>query len=86
MESIALAKERGVYDRKRKLSDVQIVMAQQKIAEGSSKASVARELGCSRTTLHATLEERGKYAESPIHSPAQGNKRPSSRSSARVSP
>lgn len=67
MEGIALAKKRGVYERRRKISDEQIVMAQKKVADGVPKAVVARELGVSRTTLYAALEGMGRYAESSVH-------------------
>lgn len=65
MEGIALAKKRGVYDRKRKLTDKQIERARRQIAAGASKASVARDLGCSRTTLYAALGGTGKYVKVP---------------------
>ena len=68
-EGIALAKERGVCERRRKLSDEQIVMARRKIADGASKVSVARELAVSRTTLYAALEGTGKCSQTPVHEP-----------------
>ncbi|CEG86631.1 recombinase family protein [Propionibacterium freudenreichii] len=61
-EGIALAKARGVYDRAPKLSADQIEQARRRIAEGVTKARVARDLGVSRQTLYAALAEQGRYS------------------------
>ena len=55
-EGIALAKQRGVYrGRKRALSDTDVVELKKRIANGDTKAQVARDLGVSRETLYQYL-------------------------------
>ena len=60
-EGIALAKQRGVYDKAPKLSPQQVQEARQKVTAGVPKARIARELGCSRQTLYTALKGQGKY-------------------------
>lgn len=62
-EGIALAKQRGVYDKAPKLSQEQVTQARQQVAVGVPKAHIARELGCSRQTLYTALKGKGKYKE-----------------------
>ena len=62
-EGIALAKQRGVYDKAPKLSQEQVTQARQQVAVGVPKAHIARELGCSRQTLYTALKGEGKYQE-----------------------
>lgn len=64
-EGIALAKEKGVYDRGPKLDAEQVLAARQRVSEGAPKAKVARDLGISRQTLYAALSGSGKYAGLP---------------------
>jgi len=61
-EGIALARQRGVYERVPKLTPMQIEQARERIAEGVTKTRVARDLGVSRATLYAALGGRGVYA------------------------
>jgi len=61
-EGIALAKDRGVYDRAPKLTVEQIAAARERIAGGVPKAVVARDLDVSRATLYAALAGSGRYA------------------------
>jgi DNA invertase Pin-like site-specific DNA recombinase len=60
-EGISLAKKRGAYrGRKRKaLSQEQLVTIRERLSSGTSKASIARELGLSRETLYRRLAEAG---------------------------
>ena len=60
-EGIALAKQRGVYDKAPKLSPQQVQEAREKVTAGVPKARIARELGCSRQTLYTALKGQGKY-------------------------
>ena len=62
-EGIALAKQRGVYDKAPKLNPEQVTQARQQAALGVPKALIARELGCSRQTLYTALKGEGKYKE-----------------------
>ena len=56
-EGIALAKQRGVYrGRKKALSQAAVAQLRSRIAEGISKAKVAREFGISRQTLYQYLQ------------------------------
>src|SRR3982750_106788 len=56
-EGIALAKRRGAYrGRKKALSQATITQLRGRIAEGISKAKVAREFGISRQTLYQYLQ------------------------------
>jgi DNA invertase Pin-like site-specific DNA recombinase len=67
-EGIALAKQRGAYRGRRKaLSPTAVAQLRGRIAEGVSKAKVARELGISRQTLYQYLQG-GEGASSP-HQP-----------------
>ncbi|WP_256842258.1 recombinase family protein [Ornithinimicrobium cryptoxanthini] len=55
-EGISAAKARGVYKgRARKLTPAQVDEARQRVTMGVPKAVIARELGCSRQTLHTAL-------------------------------
>ncbi|WP_263385907.1 recombinase family protein [Granulicella arctica] len=52
-EGIALAKKRGAYvGRKRALTPVQAVALLKRVADGESKAALARELGLTRDTVY----------------------------------
>jgi DNA invertase Pin-like site-specific DNA recombinase len=56
-EGIALAKQRGAYrGRKKALSQTTVSQLRSRIAEGISKAKVAREFGISRQTLYPYLQ------------------------------
>jgi DNA invertase Pin-like site-specific DNA recombinase len=56
-EGIALAKQRGAYrGRKKALSPPAVAQLRSRIAEGISKAKVAREFGISRQTLYQYLQ------------------------------
>jgi DNA invertase Pin-like site-specific DNA recombinase len=56
-EGIALAKRRGAYrGRKKALSQTAVAQLRGRIAEGISKAKVAREFGISRQTLYQYLQ------------------------------
>jgi DNA invertase Pin-like site-specific DNA recombinase len=58
LEGIAIAKREKRYKgRKPSLTDVQVADAKAKIADGTPKAQVARELGVSRETLYHYLRE-----------------------------
>jgi DNA invertase Pin-like site-specific DNA recombinase len=64
-EGIALAKRRGAYrGRKKALSQAAVAQLRGGIAEGVSKARVAREFGVSRRTLYQYLQG-GEGAFSP---------------------
>ena len=55
-EGIALAKQRGAYrGRKKALSQTAVATLRGRVAEGISKAQVAREVGISRQTLYQYL-------------------------------
>src|SRR5829696_5483456 len=57
-EGIALAKKRGAYRRRKKaLSPQEVAELRQRVADGISKAQVAREAGISRQTLYQYLQE-----------------------------
>ncbi|MDF7666126.1 recombinase family protein [Bifidobacterium sp. ESL0745] len=64
-EGIALAKQRGVYRRKRthKLDAERIGQARTWIAASIPKAEAARRLGVSRPTLYEALKQREKNTE-----------------------
>lgn len=62
-EGIALAKQRGVYDKAPKLSPQQVREAKQQVALGVPKTRISRALGCSRQTLYTALKGEGKYAD-----------------------
>ena len=58
LEGIALAKKRGAFKgRKKSLSQAEVAELRQRIADGMSKAQVAREFGISRETLYKYLKE-----------------------------
>ena len=64
-EGITLAKQRGAYrGRKKALSPTAITQLRSRIAEGVSKAKVAREFGISRQTLYQ-YPQGGDGAPSP---------------------
>ena len=59
-EGIALAKKRGAYKgRKKVLSANQVLILQQKVAEGENKSQLARDVGISRETLYQYLKRNG---------------------------
>ncbi|WP_062946895.1 recombinase family protein [Brachybacterium sp. sponge] len=62
-EGIALAKQRGVYERSPALTTEQIATARERIATGVPKAVVARDLGVSRQTLYTALKGAGAYRD-----------------------
>lgn len=55
-EGIALAKAEGRFAKVKKLSREQIEEALQRVADGDTKAEIARDLGVSRQTLYAALK------------------------------
>lgn len=61
-EGIAIAKQKGVYDRGTKIDAEQVAAARAKVDAGVPNAVVARELGISRQTLYTALAGEGKYA------------------------
>lgn len=63
-EGIALAKQRGIYDRGPKLSADQIAEARTRSGEGVPKARIARDLHVSRQTLYTALAGQGRYRRS----------------------
>lgn len=66
-EGIAIAKAKGVYKgRQRALTDEQVVQLRQRTASGEKKASLARELGISRETLHRYLRDTAAPAAKRI--------------------
>lgn len=62
-EDIALARRKGVYERKPKLTPEQIADAHRRVSEGVPKAKVTRDMGVSRQTLYSALNGPGKYVE-----------------------
>lgn len=62
-EGIAVAKAKGKYRQKPKMTPEQIAEARELIASGVSKTRVARDLGVGRTTLYAALDGTGVYAD-----------------------
>lgn len=57
-EGVALAKQRGAYKgRKKTLSLQDVATLKKRIAEGETKAKVARDLGLSRETLYQYLRQ-----------------------------
>ena len=57
-EGVALAKQRGAYKgRKKVLSPQDVATLKKRIAEGDTKAQVARDLGLSRETLYQYLRQ-----------------------------
>lgn len=60
-EGIALAKQRGVYQgRKKALSDKDVIALKERADSGEKKASLAREFGISRETLYQYLRSNTK--------------------------
>ena len=58
-EGIVLAKQRGAYKgRKKALSAEQTAELKRRVADGVSKAQVARDLGITRETVYQYLRER----------------------------
>ncbi|WP_166821857.1 recombinase family protein [Brevibacterium limosum] len=55
-EGIAIAKAEGRYAKAKKLNDEQVAEARQRIADGDTRAEVARDLGVSRQTLYTALK------------------------------
>lgn len=66
-EGIALAKEKGDYERKPKLTPERIAGARRRVTEGVPKAKAARDLNVSRQTLYTALNGSGKYADLTAH-------------------
>lgn len=62
-EGIALAKKKGVYARKPKLTEEQIAEARERIAAEVPKTVIARDLGVTRQTLYNALNGTGVYAD-----------------------
>ena len=60
-EGIALAKQRGVYERAPKLDQEQVAEVRQLVGAGIPKARIARDLGVSRQTLYTALAGKGRY-------------------------
>jgi len=61
MEGIAVAKSKGLYKgRKPKLTDAQQTELFQRIANGESKSTIARDMEISRETLYKYLRKKGK--------------------------
>lgn len=57
-EGVALAKQRGAYKgRKKALSLQDVATLKTRIANGETKAKVARDLGLSRETLYQYLKQ-----------------------------
>jgi len=56
-EGIELAKKRGVYKgRKKALSDEQVTLLRERVANGEKKTHLANEFGISRETLYQYLK------------------------------
>ena len=66
-EGIALAKERGVYDRLPKLDGQQVAEVRRLTKEGVPVAELARRYGVSRTTMYAVINGTGRYADDGEH-------------------
>lgn len=64
-EGIALAKQRGVYERAPKLDQEQVAEVRQLVGAGIPKARIARDLGVSRQTLYTALAGKGRYRGEP---------------------
>lgn len=62
-EGIAAAKARGVYERPPKLNAEQVADVRRRAAMGVPKALLAREMGCSRSTIYKAIKGEGVYAE-----------------------
>ena len=64
-DGIAAAKAAGKYAKKNALTVEQVHDAERRIAEGVTRAHIAREYGVSRQTLHTAIKREGKYADYP---------------------
>lgn len=64
-DGIAAAKAAGKYAKQNALTVEQVRDAERRIAEGVTRAHIAREYGVSRQTLHTALKREGKYADYP---------------------
>ena len=64
-EGIALAKQRGAYERAPKLDQEQVAEVRQLVDAGIPKARIARDLGVSRQTLYTALAGKGRYRGEP---------------------
>ena len=64
-EGIALAKQRGAYERAPKLDQEQVAEVRQLVNAGIPKARIARDLGVSRQTLYTALAGKGRYRGEP---------------------
>ena len=62
-EGIALAKQRGVYERKPKLSQEQCAEIRRLAEEEVPKSKIAKKFGVGKTTIYAVLNKTGLYAE-----------------------
>ena len=52
-EGVANARQKGIHcGRKRSLSDMEILLLQQRVQNGEKKAKIAKEFGISRQTLY----------------------------------
>lgn len=71
-EGIVIAKKNGVYNRGPKLSPEQVEDARTRVELQVPKAVIARELGVSRSTLHAALNGTGRYAPTQDPIPHSG--------------
>ena len=64
-DGIAAAKAAGKYAKKNAPTVEQVHDAERRIAEGVTRAHIAREYGVSRQTLHTAIKREGKYADYP---------------------
>jgi transposase len=65
-EGITLARQRGAYrGRARALSAEQVAQLRQRVADGTTKATLAREFGVSRETIYQYLRSTGELVDSP---------------------
>ena len=63
---LAAARKRGrIGGRPRSIDDERMTLIQAALADGRSKAEVARAFGVNRTTLHRALKRAGASVESP---------------------
>ena len=62
-EGLALAKDKGKYQRAPKLASEQIEEARRLVDEGVPKTRAAAQFGVSRWTLHDALTGKGVYSE-----------------------
>ena len=64
LAGVALARERGVYEKTRSLSPAEVEAARALVDMGMSKTQVAKRYEVSRQTLYTALNGKGAYAES----------------------